>query len=122
MATKEIKRLYTTGRDVETAEGDIISMADVTPDMEYVYPVHPGDMLSTLDAAGAAATRGVARRRPKANRRGGRSYPELSGRDVGRYIDEHLIACEQALGRPLTEDEVLKESLYAERMARGLPD
>lgn len=124
MATERIKRLYTTGRDVETEEGDIISMADVTPDMEYVtypQPTDIGTQLGHVDSGASAAVRGVAReRRRSRSRRGGRAYPEQPGRDVGRYIDEHLAACEQALGRPLTEDEMLRESRIAERQARGL--
>lgn len=113
METVKIKRLYTTGRDFETEGGDVLPMADVMPEMEFEEPV-----LEAVDEYAAVGTTGLARTR--GHTRGRR--PEISARDMGRIIDEHIAAREKALGRRLTEVEEIKEARFAEAIALGLYD
>lgn len=92
--------------------GDVRPLADLTPDMEFTpYP--------NTFAASSVATRGLAKIH-SASRRGGRSYEERSGREIGDAIQEALSLEEATLGRELTDAEVYDVSRRAELTARGI--
>ncbi len=121
--TERIKPIPTDPRNFETAEGDVLPKADLTNDMEWDSPGAEvaGELVGHVDQLAGVSVRSTAHtRRP--NHRGGRSYPEISARDMGRAIDKHVAACEEALERPLTEQEWLKESRFVEQVLRGFYD
>ena len=56
--------------------------------------------------------------RHRTSRRGGRAYPEISGRDIALVINQALAQEAERLGRPLTEDESIQIAHVAELQAR----
>ena len=91
--------------------GDVRPMADITDDMEFIP--FPSDAIATQ------AIQGLTRRIRK-DRRGGRSYPELSGREIGMAIDNALFAAEATGGQVLSDAEAADISRHAELRARGI--
>lgn len=92
-------------------EGDVRILPDLTDEMEFVpFPSDP---------ALHSATSGLKRVR-RTVRRGGRSYPDISGREIGDAIQQALFTAETALGHELTESEAADVARHAELKARGI--
>ncbi len=104
-----------SGRDFVDGDGDVRHVSDLTPEMEPITDWYTG----AASHAVAGLSR-VVRRGRKVSRRGGRPYPEITGRDIGRMIDDALDAEADRLGRPLTDDEMEHTAHIAERRALGL--
>ena len=103
-----------SGRDFVDSDGDVRHVSDLLPDMEPIMTW--GDPVAVVAAKSLATTaRG---RRRRTDRRGGRSSPEISGRDIAFAIDQALTAATAKVGRDLTEDEVTTVTRQAEWEAR----
>jgi|GEM_PF-4700589 len=111
----KIERLP-SGRDFVDNKGNVRHVSDLTPDME---PIGWGNAADSTAVRGLSSVR---RRGSRSSRRGGRSYTEISGRDIGQVIDDALAAESDKLGRALTEDEIAHTAHLAERRARGFQD
>lgn len=109
----KIERLP-SGRDFVDDDGDVRHVSDLTPDMEPIIDWQAGAASHALAGLGRMVRRGR-----KVSRRGGRSYPEITGRDIARAIDDALDAEADRLGRPLTDDEIAHTARIAERRALG---
>ena len=112
----KIERLP-SGRDFVDDDGDVRHVSDLTPEMEPITDWGEGAASHAI-----AGLSHIVRRDRKVSRRGGKSYPEITGRDISRAVDDALDAEADRLGRPLTEDEMQHIAHLAERRALGFSD
>ena len=99
----QIEHLWTDARSFLDEEGDVRPNADL-PSGYIAEPSEIEDEELIIDEAAIQQARPSKQSRSHRGR-GGRSHEEISGRDVGRMIDQALSRATEELGRPLTDDE-----------------
>lgn len=92
------------------SEGEVRNIYDIDPNANFEIPDDSEAEFQALAEAESSVRRvrtvmSRGKTTKRYSRRGGRSHPELSGRDRQFYVDQALVRESVSLGRELTDDE-----------------